>query len=123
MNASECKGPKTLVDNDKKIYYYVHANVDQIALEIAQGNGAHLDGLAKLMEITPQMQERWKIALKQDFDRIFPEPNVRISEVMDRIAEITDQNSIQSPAIINLGVREVILGKQHDLPSTQISTF
>ena len=107
MNASECKGPKSIADNDQEIIRYAQANKKEIFKDIAKGDGESLDALAALLEIPALERDKWKQVLKADFALIFPTENTDINYVLDQIVRSGEREQIKSPLARNLNWREL----------------
>ena len=110
MNASGCKGPKTLVDNHQEIFNYANENIERLARDVANGDGETLDALGELMSIPALDRDVWKQALQERFAIIFPTPDIATAYVLDQIAVSTHLADIDSPSTKNLSWREVIFG-------------
>ncbi|SMF27436.1 DUF3015 family protein [Pseudobacteriovorax antillogorgiicola] len=97
MNMSECKGPKTLVENQPDIYKFAERNLEKLAQDMARGEGESLDALASLMKIPEADQDRWRAVLKREFAFIFPAPQVSPRYVLDQVTTISFNHDIVSP--------------------------
>ena len=64
------------------------ANLDNLAADIARGEGETLASLASAMKVESADQERMFIALKGNFTRIFPTDSVTSEEVLVSIQQV-----------------------------------
>ncbi|WP_457623639.1 DUF3015 family protein [Persephonella sp.] len=83
----ECKQPAKVVKNDR-LFKFVSENMDQLASDIASGNGETLDTVSELMNIPAEKRDLFYSKLQQNFENIYSSENVQSADVIDRIAEI-----------------------------------
>ncbi|RMG93298.1 MAG: DUF3015 domain-containing protein [Candidatus Dadabacteria bacterium] len=87
---SECEQPSSFVMNER-VREFIHANLDHLARDIAQGDGESLNALADLMEIPSDRRPEVYGTLQSHFDEIFPTADVEYAHVADAIARLTNQ--------------------------------
>ncbi len=80
-----CNKPYSIVSNEK-IEKFVADNMDELAIDIASGNGENLDTLSSMMNI--QDKEAFSKKLKSNFSTIFSSADVTSAEVIDAIVTI-----------------------------------
>jgi len=80
-----CNKPYTVVSNEK-IEKFVADNMDELAIDIASGNGENLDTLSSLMNV--ENKELFSQKLKSNFSKIYKSADVTSAEVIDAIASI-----------------------------------
>jgi hypothetical protein len=85
---SECTPPKKFVQNER-LNEFVHANLDTLAKDIAQGGGESVRTLAELMQVAPEKREAFYRNLQTHFTEIFPRENVEYAEVVDTIIQLS----------------------------------
>lgn len=81
---SGCEKTK-LVMNDKA-EDFVAANMDQLAKEVAMGQGETVDTLAELLGA--EDKAAFAAALQENYNSIYTSKNVEMSEVLDNIASV-----------------------------------
>ena len=85
----ECEKPKSFVKNDK-LFRFVSDNMDQLASDIASGNGEALETVAELMNIPKEKRAEFFAKAQQNFDKIYSNEKVQSADVIDRLAEIAN---------------------------------
>ncbi|NPA17036.1 MAG: DUF3015 domain-containing protein, partial [Aquificae bacterium] len=65
--------------------------MDQLAADIASGNGETLETVSELMNIPAEKRAEFYSKLQENFDRIYSSENVQSADVIDRIVEIAQQ--------------------------------
>ncbi|MBK3332356.1 DUF3015 domain-containing protein [Persephonella atlantica] len=86
----ECKQPEKVVKNDR-LFKFVTENMDQLAADIASGNGEALDTVAELMNIPVDKRDAFYRKLQANFDKIYSSETVQSADVIDRIVEIAQE--------------------------------
>ena len=84
---SECKQPASFVKNEK-LEKFVYNNMDELAEDIARGEGKYLETLADLMNVPSSERGKFYTKLKNNFDNIFYSEDVTPNEVINRIASL-----------------------------------
>ncbi len=84
---SNCKKPSKIVKNDE-VQQFVVANLDELAKDIARGQGETLDTLAEMMNIPASERAQVYGKLQNNFAKIFPSENVEATEVLDNIVDV-----------------------------------
>ncbi len=80
----DCSQPKKLVSREK-LDNYVADNMDNLATDIARGNGEYLNTLAVLMEVPEGTRAAFYAKLQSNFSAIYPSPGVKSVEVVNAI--------------------------------------
>ncbi len=62
--------------------------MDELAEDIARGEGKYLETLADLMNVPSSEKEKFYTKLKNNFDNIFYSEDVTPNEVINRIASL-----------------------------------
>jgi hypothetical protein len=88
---SECKQPTRFVKNEKVNEFVAH-NIDNIAKDIAMGQGESLDTLAELMDVSVDKRPAFYSKLQANFSRIFTSEKVEAADVIDNIISISAQS-------------------------------
>ncbi len=86
----ECKQPEKVVKNDR-LFKFVTENMDQLAADIASGNGETLDTVSELMSIPAEKREKFYKKLQANFDKIYSSEKVQSADVIDKIVEIAQE--------------------------------
>jgi len=81
-----CKKPEKIANNDK-LNKFVADNMDELAMDISQGNGEALNSLADLLKIPQNKRSAFYAKLKANFSKIYASNKVEAADVIDRIAE------------------------------------
>ncbi len=81
----ECEKPAKFVKNEK-LQRFVAENMDELAQDIARGEGRYVDTLADLMGVPAEKRPEFYTKLQKNFDRIFPSESVSSAHVIDTIA-------------------------------------
>lgn len=87
---SECTQPKKFVRNER-LNEFVHANLDTLAKDIAQGRGESVQTLAELMQIPADQRDGFYRNLQAHFTVIFSGENVEYAHVVDTIVLLSSQ--------------------------------
>jgi hypothetical protein len=86
-----CAPMKGVVSNEK-INLYVADNMDNLAKDIAKGNGEYLETLALLMNVSENEKQVFFTKLQANFNNIYTSSDVKSTEVVKNI-EVVLQNS------------------------------
>ena len=81
---SGCKKTKFVMN--ERTTEFVASNMDQLAKEIAVGNGESVDTLAELLAV--EDKEAFASALQTHYNSIYTSENVEMADVLDNIATI-----------------------------------
>ncbi len=84
---SNCKKPSKIV-KDERMQQFVVANLDELARDIARGQGETLDTLADMMNIPQSERPQVYSKLQSNFSKIFPSEKVEGTEVVDNIVNV-----------------------------------
>ncbi len=71
---------------------FLNSNMSRVAKDMSQGQGESLDALASLMEIKPEHQESFKLALQNNFAKIFSSEEVSTETVLASIKNVLSQH-------------------------------
>ncbi|MGQ9843272.1 MAG: DUF3015 domain-containing protein [Spirochaetota bacterium] len=86
-----CAPFKGIVSNEK-INLYVADNMDNLAKDIAKGNGEYLETLALLMNVPDSEKQQFFSKLQANFNKIYTSSDVTSTDVVKNI-EVVLQNS------------------------------
>ncbi len=86
----ECKKPTKIVKNDR-LFKFVSDNMDELASDIASGQGETLETVAELLNIPQDKKSVFFRKLQMNFDKIYPSENVQSADVIDKIVEISEE--------------------------------
>ncbi|MBI9075283.1 MAG: DUF3015 domain-containing protein [Desulfatibacillum sp.] len=84
---SNCDRPDSIVYNEK-INTFVADNMDNLAADIAKGQGEYLDTLATLMEVPSEQRPVLYSALQNNFSAIYPSSQVNHTDVLRNIEAV-----------------------------------
>lgn len=77
---------KTKIVMNERAQEFVASNMDQLAKEIAQGQGESVDTLAELLAV--EDKEAFASALQTNYKNIYTSENVQMADVLDNIATL-----------------------------------
>ncbi len=79
---SGCKKVKFVMN--ERAQEFVASNMDQLAKEIAKGNGESVDTLAELLNVEDKAE--FSAALQSNYNSIYTNQNVEMADVLDNIS-------------------------------------
>ncbi len=82
-----CDKPSKIVSLER-LNNYVADNMDNLAHDIAQGDGEYLHTLAVLMEVPETERQAFYSRLRANFSSIYTSPDVTSAEVLDHIGNL-----------------------------------
>jgi len=88
-----CITPRSFV-NREDLTRFVAANMDNLAKDVAQGNGESLETLAEMMEVPSANRVMFGTALQANFSSVFSHDGIEAGEVIDNIAMVADNHHI-----------------------------
>lgn len=77
---------KTKIVMNERAEEFVASNMDQLAKEIAMGQGESVDTLAELLAV--EDKEAFASALQTNYKNIYTSKNVQMADVLDNIATL-----------------------------------
>jgi Protein of unknown function (DUF3015) len=80
----DCEKPARFASNER-LNTYVADNMDNLAKDIARGQGEYLNTLAVLMEVPEDARTDFYLKLQNNFSQIYPSANVSSVEVVKNI--------------------------------------
>jgi hypothetical protein len=83
----DCKEAPTFAFNEK-LETFVADNMDNLAKDIAMGQGETVDTLAELMEVPNKEWNDFSQTLQAHFSDIFPSPEVDTTDVIENIMNV-----------------------------------
>jgi len=87
---SDCAQPAKVVRSER-LNEFVQANMDDLARDIAAGNGETLSTVAELMGVPAADRDGFNRTLQGHFSEIFPAPGVEYAHVVDTIVRVSSQ--------------------------------
>jgi len=85
-----CDRPDNFVQNEK-VNEFVAGNMDNLAVDIAAGKGESLNTLADLIRMPTEKRPVFFTALRDNFDKVYPTPQITHKDVVENIAKIVAQ--------------------------------
>ena len=82
---SECTQPTKFASNEE-LNIFVAENMDNLAVDVAMGQGEYVNTLAALMDVPEQNRDDFSLMLQDNFSNIFPDASVSYVEVIENIA-------------------------------------
>lgn len=80
--------PWTGIVSNGEVQTFVRENMDQLAREIAAGQGESVDTLAELIAVPASQRAEFAKTLQAKFDVIYDSPTVTSTEVVEHIAQV-----------------------------------
>lgn len=87
---SECAKPGK-VASAERLNEFAYRNLDDLARDIAAGNGETISTVAELLNVPADARPAFYKSLQARFTEIFPSPTVETAHVVDAIAKIAAQ--------------------------------
>jgi hypothetical protein len=88
---SDCDQPSNFAKNDR-LNEFVVANMDNLAKDIAKGNGETLATFAELMQIPTEKRAEFYQNLQTNFAKVFSSEQVVLASVVDNAAAVAPKN-------------------------------
>ena len=83
-----------------KVRMLLMSSLDNLAVDMARGDGETLDSLASLLAIGDQDRSRFFSALQDNFVRIFPNENVTAEEVLIAMNAVLAEDAVLSRYVV-----------------------
>lgn len=90
---SNCKRPTAVVSNER-LEKFVADNMDNLAIDIAGGQGETLETVAELIKVPAEGRTDFYSALQKNFDKIYTASDVESAHVIDSIIQISSESKI-----------------------------
>jgi hypothetical protein len=84
----DCNQPAQFYGSEM-LHRFVAENMDNLAKDIARGQGESLDTLSVLMNVPAENRATFNTRLQTNFDHIFTSPQVTDAEVLQNIITVT----------------------------------
>lgn len=88
---SECDKFKTFASNEK-VNQFVAQNMDNLAKDIAKGNGEYLNTLAVLLEVPEPQRVEFYSKLQTHFTEIYSTDQVNSTDVLNNIESVVSKS-------------------------------
>lgn len=85
-----CERPDSIVSNE--LLKFAADNMDNLAKDIAMGQGESLDTLAELMEVQAAKKAEFYATLQANFSGIFTSEKVQVADVIDNIVRVSSES-------------------------------
>lgn len=79
------KGKVTADASDIRVQHFASQNFDRLSVEMAKGEGEHLDVLASLLDVQPEMRDEFAQLTQTNFERLFPHDQVTVGEMLSSL--------------------------------------
>jgi hypothetical protein len=83
-----------VVRSPTKVRVLLMSSLDNLATDVARGEGETLDSLASLMTVAPEDKARFTGALQHNFTRLFPSENVTVDEVIASMNAVLSEDAV-----------------------------
>jgi hypothetical protein len=83
-----------------KVRVLLMSSLDNLAVDMARGDGETLDSLASLLAVADQDRPRFAAALQNNFVRIFPSENVTAEEVLVSMNTVLAEDAVLSRYVV-----------------------
>lgn len=84
---SNCKQPENITHNER-LYVFISENMDNLARDIARGQGEYVDTVAVLLNIPEQQRFAFGSHLRTHFADIYTSEKVQHSEVVKNLTQV-----------------------------------
>ena len=88
---SDCAQPAKFVSNERTNEFVV-ANMDNLAKDIARGQGETLEAFADLLQVPAEQRAEFYQKLQTSFAKIFTSQDVVLANVVDNVATVSAKN-------------------------------
>jgi hypothetical protein len=78
----------SIVQKDKEAIHFAEANQGQLMIEMAQGQGENLRGLAAIMGCSSTGATAFGKSIQQNYSRIFPNSETSASQMLDAVRTV-----------------------------------
>lgn len=85
-----CDRPAAFVRTEE-VNRFVSENMDNLAVDIATGQGESLDALSEMIRVPAEKRDAFYTALQANFETIYPTPQVTRDHVVEQIATVYAQ--------------------------------
>jgi hypothetical protein len=92
LGTNGCSAEGTITYGGKSLFA-LHGFMDEVAVDIAQGEGEALDALSVVLGVEKKDRSAFNKLLQQNFDRIFPNENMKSDEVIASIESIMKEDA------------------------------
>jgi hypothetical protein len=89
-----------VVRSPTKVRMLMISSLDNLATDVARGEGETLESLAALMAVEPEDKARFFASLQGDFGRIFPSEDVTVDEVIVSMNAVLAQDAVLQRYVI-----------------------
>jgi Protein of unknown function (DUF3015) len=89
-----------VVRSPTKVRMLMVSSLDNLATDVARGQGETLESLASLMAVEPDDRARFFASLQGDFGRIFPSEDVTVDEVIVSINAVLAEDPVLQRYVI-----------------------
>ncbi len=79
------QGKVTADASDIRVQHFASQNFDRLSVEMARGEGEHLDVLASLLDVQPEERAEFAQLTKTNFERLFPHDQVTVGEMLNSL--------------------------------------
>ena len=83
-----------VVRSPTKVRMLMISSLDNLAADVARGEGETLDSLAALMAVAPEDKARFAGTLQRNFVRLFPTENVTVDEVIASMNAVLAEDAV-----------------------------
>jgi hypothetical protein len=77
-----------------KVRMLLMSSLDNLAVDVARGDGETLESLARLLSVEQRDKPRFFVALQDNFVRIFPNENVTAEEVLVSMNAVLAEDAV-----------------------------
>jgi hypothetical protein len=89
-----------VVRSPTKVRMLMVSSLDNLAADVARGEGETLDSLASLMTVAPEDKARFVDTLQHNFVRLFPSENVTVDEVIASMNAVLSEDAVLQRYVI-----------------------
>lgn len=75
-----------------RVRHFANQNLDHLAVEMARGNGEHLDALGLLIELHDQDQAAFRSLVQDNFEALFPHDDTTAGEMLSALDRLMGES-------------------------------
>lgn len=79
------KGKVTVDASEIRVQHFASQNFDRLSVEMAMGEGEHLDVLASLLDVQPEKRDAFAQLTQTNYERLFPHDQVTVGEMLSSL--------------------------------------
>jgi|TARA_B110000914_G_C15280976_1_gene362092 hypothetical protein len=86
------QGKVTADASDIRVQHFASQNLDRLSVEMAKGEGEHLNVLASLLDVAPAHRAEFAQLTQENFEQLFPHDQVTVGEMLSSLDGLMIEN-------------------------------